>query len=127
MLRRLDRELSRHPELAPHVRLVTVSFDPANDTPERMGELAQVLRPRGDWRFLTVMEPGRIGPVLDDYGQDAVRPTAGGVLRHVLKVFLVDAERRVRNIYSAGFLSWQVILNDVRTVLEISGAEQAHE
>ena len=33
------------------------------------------------------------------------------------KVFLIDAKRRVRNIYSAGFLSWQLLLNDIQTVL----------
>ena len=40
-----------------------------------------------------------------------------GLYRHVLKVFLLDAQHRVRNIYSTGFLHPQLILNDIRTVL----------
>jgi hypothetical protein len=35
----------------------------------------------------------------------------------VLKVFLLDAHHRVRNVYSTGFLHPQLILNDIRTVL----------
>jgi cytochrome c peroxidase len=35
----------------------------------------------------------------------------------VLKVFLVDGERRVRNVYSTGFLRADVILADVETLL----------
>jgi cytochrome c peroxidase len=35
----------------------------------------------------------------------------------VLKVFLVDRARRVRNVYSVGFLHADLVLNDLRTVL----------
>jgi cytochrome oxidase Cu insertion factor (SCO1/SenC/PrrC family) len=120
--RRLDRQLARSAELAPRVRLVTVSFDPARDTPDRMGELARALEPEGDWRFLTAADAAELGPVLERYGQDVVRLAPPGeaddaVLRHVLKVFLVDARGDVRNIYSTGFLDTRLILADVRTVL----------
>ena len=42
---------------------------------------------------------------------------ATGVIRHVLKVFLVDGERWVRNVYSAGFLDARILLHDTQTVL----------
>ncbi len=121
MLRRLDRELAKRPELAPHVRLATVSFDPEHDTAERMTELRALMAPKGDWRFLTAASEGAIRPVMEDFGQDAVRlvNAEGGesaLLRHVLKVFLVDAERAVRNVYSVGFLDWRILLNDIETV-----------
>jgi hypothetical protein len=35
----------------------------------------------------------------------------------VLKVFLVDARGAVRNVYSSGFLSPELLLVDARTVL----------
>jgi cytochrome c peroxidase len=118
----VDRALAADPALAAHVRLATVSFDPQADTPARMGELRTALAPRGDWRFLTARDPEQIAPVLEDYGQDALRlldphgtPTA--LIRHVLKVFLVDASGGVRNIYSAEFLRADLLLADVRTVL----------
>lgn len=121
VLRRLDRELAKWPELAAQVRLATVSFDPEHDTPERMSELRELMQPRGDWRFLTAASERALRPVMQDFGQDAVRlATAEGepsaLLRHVLKVFLVDGTGAVRNVYSAGFLDWRILLNDIRTV-----------
>ncbi len=121
VLRRLDRELAERPELAAQVRLATVSFDPEHDTPERMSELRELMQPRGDWRFLTAASEQAMRPVMRDFGQDAVRlatpkgePSA--LLRHVLKVFLLDGTGAVRNIYSAGFLDWRMLLNDIQTV-----------
>jgi protein SCO1/2 len=35
----------------------------------------------------------------------------------VLKVFLVDPEGFIRNVYSAGFLVPDLVLNDIQTVL----------
>jgi cytochrome oxidase Cu insertion factor (SCO1/SenC/PrrC family) len=122
VLRRLDHELARRPELGSRVRLVSVSFDPARDTPERMGRLARDLAPRSDWRFLTAASDAELAPLLRDFGQDvlALRDAGGaplGTLQHVLKVFLVDAQGAVRNVYSAGFLSARVLQNDAQTVL----------
>ena len=122
-LHRIDRLLADDAELAPHVQLVTVSFDPARDTPERMRDLAERLHPSGRWRFLTAPDRAALEPVLADFGQDAVwipgpeQAKAPDRLRHVLKVFLVDGERRVRNIYSTGLLDVRLVLNDLRTVL----------
>ena len=122
-LHRIDRELAGDPELAAHVTLVTVSFDPARDTPARMRELETSLAPKGRWRFLTSANRAALEPVLEDFGQDAVwipgpeTAEAPDRLRHVLKVFLVDAQRRVRNIYSTGLMDIRLVLNDVRTLL----------
>jgi hypothetical protein len=61
-------------------------------------------------------------PVLDGYGQYVVheyddhgRPTGG--YYHVLKVFLIDPDRKVRNIYSTGFLYPELIINDIKTLI----------
>jgi cytochrome oxidase Cu insertion factor (SCO1/SenC/PrrC family) len=123
VLSRVDRALAARPELAGRVRLATVSFDPARDTPAKMGELAGLFAPRGEWVFLTAASPEELAPVLADFGQDVVE-LEPGVLRHVLKVFLVDGEGRVRNVYSTGFLRADVILADVETLLGAS-AERA--
>jgi len=121
-LQRLDRELAASPELAGRVRLVTVSFDPSRDTPERMAELRDHLAPRGAWRFVTAPDDAALGPVLADYGQSVVRyldadGVETGVLGHVLKVFLVDESLRIRNVYSAGLMDARLIRNDIETVL----------
>lgn len=121
-LQRLDRAVAADPELRGRVRLVTVSFDPARDTPAVMRGLRERLRPAGDWRFRTAADAASIAPVLAAFGQDALplvdaRGRETGVLRHLLKVFLVDARGRVRNIYSADFLSAELLAVDARTVL----------
>jgi cytochrome oxidase Cu insertion factor (SCO1/SenC/PrrC family) len=119
VLQQLDRELAARPELAGRAGLVTVSFDPARDTPERLAALRSALAPRGRWRFLTAASAAAIEPVLADFGQDAPADGAGGpqLEGHVLKVFLVDAQGRIRNAYSTGFLDPRILLNDLLTVL----------
>jgi cytochrome oxidase Cu insertion factor (SCO1/SenC/PrrC family) len=103
------------------VTLVTVSFDPARDTPARMAEMRARHAPVSDWQFVTTRDAAMLQPLLDDFGQ-AISPlrypdgTPTGVFRHVLKVFLLDRGRRVRNVYSVGFLYPELVLNDLRTV-----------
>ena len=65
--------------------------------------------------------------MLADYGQDAVPLLTGGgqdtgLLRHVTKVFLVDEEGGVRNVYSSGFLDHRLLIRDVETVLGAGSA-----
>jgi len=121
VLQQVDRRISERPELAGRVVLVTVSFDPARDRPEQMAHLAESLTPRGRWRFLTATDEATLAPVLEDFGQDAVAipdaPTAADRYSHVMKVFLIDAESRVRNVYSAGFLDARLLVNDLLTVI----------
>jgi cytochrome oxidase Cu insertion factor (SCO1/SenC/PrrC family) len=115
----LDAKLAERPALAARVKLVTVSFDPARDTPERMATLRSGLNPRGRWHFATAASASALQPVLDDFGQDAMPLTddAAERISHVLKVFLVDGQGQVRNIYSTGFLDLRLLLADLETVL----------
>jgi cytochrome c peroxidase len=121
-LQRTDRMLAARPELRDRVRLVTVSFDPARDGPEQMASMRRHMDPKGDWRFLTAPDAVALLPVLEDYGQSAVplltsdgRET--GLMRHVVKVFLVDGQGGIRNVYSTGYLDHRVLLLDVETLL----------
>ncbi len=121
MLHRLDGELAKDAALAKRVALVTVSFDPRRDTPQQMRALREQLAPRGRWRFLTAANEAALRPVLADFGQDAVwipgEQNAPSSLRHVLKVFVVDATGAIRQIYSTGFLDSRLVLADLRTLL----------
>jgi cytochrome oxidase Cu insertion factor (SCO1/SenC/PrrC family) len=121
-LQRADRALAEREDLGSRVQLATVSFDPARDRPAAMADLRRRLAPRSDWRFLTARDAAMLAPVLRDFGQDAVPELTAdgmdsGVVRHVVKVFLVDAQGRVRNIYSTGFLDHRLLLRDVETLL----------
>ncbi len=132
-LRRMDRALASRRDLASRVRVVTVSFDPRNDTPERLAALREHLAPVGDWRFLTAESDREIRPVLDDFGQDALRLVSAedgrslGVIRHIAKVFLVDSDLAIRNIYSSGFLDHDILLRDIETLLLEQRADEEPE
>lgn len=111
------------PQLRGKVRLVSLSFDPTNDTPgamQRYGDaFARANAPR--WHFLTTHSMRFLKPILDDYGQDVEieRDAAGAPTRaitHLLKVFLIDPRGRVREIYGTGFLRADVVLDDIRTI-----------
>jgi len=121
VFKRLDAELARLPSLAPRVRLVTVSFDPAHDTPEGMDALRRRLAPASDWRFLTAPSRDAIDPVLADFGQEvAWRAAARGdeeVASHLLRIYLVDASGGVRNVYGADLLDVDLLRNDAATAL----------
>ncbi|MBW2540469.1 MAG: SCO family protein [Deltaproteobacteria bacterium] len=123
LLRRMDRTLAAKSDLASRIRLVTVSFDPERDTPKRLAELRDHLKPIGEWHFRTAGSDREIRPVLDDFGQDALRLVSAedgrslGVIRHIAKVFLVDSDYAIRNIYSTGFLDQDILLRDIETLL----------
>jgi len=111
-------------ELAKNLRLVSMSFDPAHDTPDRMrahSELASNRPGAAPWHFVTARSEGELQPVLAAYGQAVDRkanpadPT--GPLNHTLRVYLIDREGRIRNIYSSGTLDVRLVLSDVRTLL----------
>ncbi len=123
-LQSLDRDLATS-ELADKVELVTVSFDPARDTPEKMEAQRNALRPKGRWRFLTAPDLAGIEPVLTDFGQHVSEMSGPDgeptdQLQHVLKVFLVDGSGSVRNIYSTGFLDRRLLMNDLLTLSSAS-------
>ena len=121
-LQQTDRKLAASPALRGRVRLATVSFDPARDTPAAMASLREHLAPQGDWRFFTARDAAMLQPVLADFDQDAVpalvrEGESAGALRHVAKVFLIDGERRIRNVYGSGFLDARILIRDLETLL----------
>jgi hypothetical protein len=54
---------------------------------------------------------------------DAAEAAKPGNLSHMLKVFLIDREGWVREIYSSNFLVPQVIVNDIHTLLLEDGVK----
>jgi cytochrome c peroxidase len=121
-LQQTDRRLAARPDLRGRARLVTVSFDPARDDPAALASLRRALAPKGEWVFLTGRDEAELRSVLEDYGQDAVRELVRegqgeAALRHVAKVFLLDSERRIRNVYASGFLDAEILVRDVETLM----------
>lgn len=123
VMKQVQQRLAGQPQLAGEVRLVSLSFDPILDTPAALEAYAQHFRRAGgDWRFLTTASEQQLAPILERYGQwrQLVYDGQGeydGSIAHVLRVYLIDRQRRIRNIYSTGFLHPDVVLNDIRTLL----------
>lgn len=123
----LKRAIAATPALNGKVRFVTLSFDPARDTPDVMrgyaGSRAVDVSGGLRWYFLTTRSARELMPLVEGFGQD-VRVTydrssgrARRELSHVLKVFLIDRAGDVREIYSSLFLHPQTVLNDIETLI----------
>jgi len=123
VLARIKQRLNREPELADNLRLISLSFDPAHDTPEVMKLYSKSFNnSKGEWLFLTTKSRRTLAPILRDYNQ-SILPTYNeqgeitGTFSHILRVYLIDRERQVRNIYSISFLHPDLLINDVKTLL----------
>ena len=122
----LKDEIRATPALEDKVQLVTLSFDPARDSPSVMKRYAgsQVEDEGGlRWFFLTTPSARELLPLVEGFGQDvqyAVDTKAGRPIRqlsHVLKVFLIDRAGDVREIYTSTFLHPRAIIGDIQTLL----------
>ena len=122
VLRQLQNRLAADPALAGDVRLISLSFDPLTDTPERMRQYgANLRRPGGDWQFVTTASLTALDPILERYDQWVLRDydAAGnylGSMSHILRVFLIDRQGRVRNIYSPSYLHADLLYADLKTL-----------
>jgi protein SCO1 len=110
--------------MAGRLQLVSMSFDPGHDTPAVMADYAASWRGEAagpPWHFVTAPDAAALAPVLAAYDQavaplpaeDAPEPG----LAHVLRVYLIDEDGMVRNVYGLDFLDPRLVLNDVRTLL----------
>ena len=126
VFRRLETEIQATPALHGKVQLVTLSFDPARDSPSVMKHYAgsRLDEDRGlRWFFLTTRSVRDLLPLVEGFGQDvrySVDSSTGQPVRqlsHVLKVFLIDRAGYVREIYTSAFLHPQSIIGDIRTLL----------
>jgi cytochrome c peroxidase len=123
VLSRIKKHLDSDPQLADNLRLLSLSFDPDHDTPEVMKLYGRSFSGgKSEWQFLTTESQQALAPILEAYSQ-SVQPeynekgelTAN--ISHILRVFLIDRDRQIRNIYSVSFLHPEILMNDVRTLL----------
>jgi protein SCO1 len=124
VLRKIHQISEQDPVIANQTRLITMSFDPEHDTPQRMANYAKWFgsdKPSAEWLFLTANSERELKPILKAYDQTVDRKQNMndplGPYFHPVRVFLIDREGRIRNIYSFGMLDPRLILTDVRTLL----------
>ena len=120
--------LEKH-KMSQAVRLVNISFDPERDTPMMMAGLekqmsgTEELEKKVEWKFLTTNSVNHLLPLINSFGQNVdieLDPKTGDktlTYQHVLKVFLIDNQGMVREIYSTSYLDAEVLLNDIKTLL----------
>ncbi len=122
VMKKVQTRLAEDTSLAPAVRLISLSFDPEQDTPAALVDYARHFRVAGsDWQFLTTASESELQPILEGYNQWRRREydqqgNSTGSMSHILRVFLIDRQRRIRNIYSTGFLDADTVFNDLETL-----------
>ncbi|MGR9115326.1 MAG: cytochrome c peroxidase [Gammaproteobacteria bacterium] len=121
---KIKNRLQKAPELARHLRLLTLSFNPEHDTPEQMRHYGQGLKSDTvEWFFLTTASETDLKPIIDQYKQNIqkVYDEKGrftGTFSHILRVYLIDRDKQLRNIYSVSFLHPETLINDIKTLLQ---------
>lgn len=124
VMKQVQAKLVEDEELRDKVTLISLSFDPELDTPAAMEKYSHHFKRKDfDWRFLTTRSEEDLQPVLDGYGQFRAKfynedGSYSGSMSHVLRVYLVDRSKKIRNIYSAGFLHADTVGNDMRNLLD---------
>lgn len=119
----LHGDSKKLPGLRDDLQLVTVSFDPARDTPEKLNLIAQTMQADKEissklqWHMLTSDSPDSVAPILHGFGQTIGRTADPNLINHLLRLYLVDRQGRIRNVYGLGSIDPRLIITDVQTLL----------
>lgn len=118
----IHQEIEADQMLSGRVRLVFVSLDPSVDTPELLSFYRTKSKSASPWYFLTTWSERFLKPILNgmgltiSYKLDEKGQRTGEIL-HMLKIYLIDAEGWVREIYTTDYIDPDVALNDIRTLV----------
>jgi protein SCO1/2 len=105
--------------LGSQVTFLTVSIDPARDTPEALQTYAaQLGADRETWRFATGNPDEVKALVGGELGIYYARPDADGVIKHEQNVLLVDSNGILRARYDGAALNQARVLRDIGMVSE---------
>ena len=120
---KIKERFKDNPKLADKIRLISISFDPEHDTPE-------VMRLYGagfdggepEWLFLTTASEEVLLPITNSYGQMMIKQYDSegnytGAMAHVLRAFLIDRSKNIRQEYSVSFLHDELVSADIMTLL----------
>jgi protein SCO1/2 len=113
----LQRRLKQQGVLGRDVVLLSASFDPERDTPEALRRYAKMVRAEpGGWLFLrgADAEISRVVQGFDVW----VKPSSDGSFDHSMRIYLIDRDGRIREIYNYTFFSVEQVLLDIRSLLQ---------
>lgn len=113
----VQQELARRGDLKDgRVQLLSITLDPARDTPEKLRDYIKLydIDP-ASWTFLTG-SADEVNKTLAAWGMWA-RAAANGQLDHPSRIFLIDKQGRIREIYHLGFLKPAWVVEDIELLL----------
>ena len=120
---KIKERFKNNPKLANSLRLISISFDPEYDTPDVM-KLFSAGFDEGDpqWLFLTTASEQALAPIIKQYGQMVIKEydeegNYTGTMAHVLRAFLIDRSKQIRQEYSVSFLHDELVTSDIKTLL----------
>jgi protein SCO1/2 len=115
-MRALQEELKRAALFPGEVRLLSVTVDPDTDTAAVLAQYASRFRadPAG-WLFLRD-NAARMKPVLKAY-DEWTRLLPAGEIDHPARVFLIDRNSNIREIYSLAFFNEKQAFLDIQALL----------
>lgn len=115
-LTRVQQALEKAGLWGKSVEFVSISLDPARDTPPVLSGYARVYDCDVQaWHFLTGA-PTDVSRVIAAWGMWA-RVGPSGTLDHPSRIFLLDPKGREREIYNLDFLHPETVVQDVKAVL----------
>ena len=116
VLSRLQGMLRDEGLLGGKVKLASITFDPERDTPKRLAEYAEGFGADGkSWLFLRG-SAADTGAVLSEY-DIWTKPLPDGRIDHVMRVYLIDGEDNIREIYNLAYLHPELVVNDINAIL----------
>jgi len=114
---KIQEHLHQRGVLEKGVRLVSISLDPARDTPEVLrGYMRLYEADDATWSFLTGPQE-KVSKTIAAWGMWA-KPAANGQLDHPSRIFLVDRKGQIREIYNLDFLRVPWVTEDIEFLLQ---------
>jgi cytochrome oxidase Cu insertion factor (SCO1/SenC/PrrC family) len=96
--------------------LLSVTVDPERDIAAALARYARAFgADREGWQFLRESHE-RLRPVLAVY-DEWTRPLSGGEIDHPARLYLIDPQRRIREIYSLSFFDPRQAFLDIQALL----------
>ncbi len=115
MLSKLQEILKKDGLLGERVGIISISLDPERDTVERLQKYADGFKADcKSWMFLRGTDQ-QTKKVLSDY-DIWTKKLDDGTIDHVMRVYLVDGEDRIREIYNLAFLQSELVVRDIEMI-----------
>src|SRR6516162_3014226 len=96
-----------------NVQLLSITLDPARDTPEKLRHYMQLYGADDThWTFLTG-SADRIAQTIAAWGM-WTKPMPNGQIDHPSRIYLVDSKSQVREIYNLSFMDPAWVVKDIQ-------------